>query len=149
MAHGAWRIHLHRQHPAPDRNRPLLHPLTGQPYVGVEFARKLCGVSVIRSGESMENALRACCQGVKLGKILVHRCQGFMGCGHLCEPGVVATHLCEPGVLDMGLSPSTSLSFPHADLIYSTMLAPRSFVQIERLRQVPQDECVDDFESHI
>lgn len=22
----------------------------------------------------MENALRACCQGVKLGKILVHRC---------------------------------------------------------------------------
>ena len=50
------------------------HPLpTGHPYVGVEFARKLCGVSVIRSGESMENALRACCQGVKLGKILVHR----------------------------------------------------------------------------
>ncbi|GAX82816.1 hypothetical protein CEUSTIGMA_g10242.t1 [Chlamydomonas eustigma] len=46
---------------------------SGRQYVGVDFARKLCGVSVIRSGESMENALRACCQGIKLGKILVHR----------------------------------------------------------------------------
>ncbi|KAG1668146.1 hypothetical protein FOA52_005138 [Chlamydomonas sp. UWO 241] len=45
----------------------------GVKYVGVDFARKLCGVSIIRSGESMENALRACCQGIKLGKILVHR----------------------------------------------------------------------------
>ena len=46
---------------------------TGGTYVGVDFAKKLCGVSVIRSGESMENALRACCKGVKIGKILVHR----------------------------------------------------------------------------
>ena len=46
---------------------------TGHPYVGVAFARKLCGVSIIRSGESMENALRACCVGIKIGKILVHR----------------------------------------------------------------------------
>ncbi len=35
---------------------------TGSSYMGVNFARKLCGVSIIRSGESMENALRACCQ---------------------------------------------------------------------------------------
>jgi uridine kinase len=46
---------------------------TDEMYVGVEFAKKLCGVSVIRSGESMENALRDCCKGIKLGKILVHR----------------------------------------------------------------------------
>lgn len=46
---------------------------TGHPYVGVDFARGICGVSVIRSGESMENALRECCQGIKIGKILVHR----------------------------------------------------------------------------
>ncbi|KAK9085566.1 hypothetical protein Sjap_025977 [Stephania japonica] len=26
-----------------------------------------------RSGESMENALRACCKGIKIGKILIHR----------------------------------------------------------------------------
>ena len=47
---------------------------TGHPYIGVDFAKKLCGVSIIRSGESMENALRACCKGIKIGKILVHRC---------------------------------------------------------------------------
>ena len=47
---------------------------TGQQYVGVDFAKRLCGVSIIRSGESMENALRACCKGIKIGKILVHRC---------------------------------------------------------------------------
>ncbi|KAK2077061.1 hypothetical protein QBZ16_004694 [Prototheca wickerhamii] len=46
---------------------------TGHPYVGVDFAKKLCGVSIIRSGESMEPALRACCQGIKIGKILIHR----------------------------------------------------------------------------
>eukprot|EP00884_Botryococcus_braunii_P007943 jgi/Botrbrau1/1714/Bobra.116_2s0056.1 len=46
---------------------------TGHTYVGVDFAKKLCGVSIIRSGESMENALRACCKGIKIGKILVHR----------------------------------------------------------------------------
>lgn len=48
---------------------------TGSQYVGVNFAKKLCGVSIIRSGESMENALRACCKGIKIGKILVHRHQ--------------------------------------------------------------------------
>ena len=46
---------------------------TGHQYVGVDFAKRLCGVSIIRSGESMENALRACCKGIKIGKILVHR----------------------------------------------------------------------------
>ena len=28
---------------------------------------------VLYSGESMENALRACCKGIKIGKILIHR----------------------------------------------------------------------------
>ncbi|GAB4847901.1 hypothetical protein Ancab_026961 [Ancistrocladus abbreviatus] len=41
-------------------------------YTGVVFCKQLCGVSVIRSGESMENALRACCKGIKIGKILIH-----------------------------------------------------------------------------
>lgn len=27
----------------------------------------------LTSGESMENALRACCKGIKIGKILIHR----------------------------------------------------------------------------
>ncbi|KAK9820354.1 hypothetical protein WJX72_009364 [[Myrmecia] bisecta] len=56
----------------PFREKSVVTP-TGHQYVGVDFAKKLCGVSIIRSGESMENALRACCKGVKIGKILVHR----------------------------------------------------------------------------
>ena len=56
----------------PFTERTVITP-TGHQYVGVDFAKKLCGVSVIRSGESMENALRACCKGIKIGKILVHR----------------------------------------------------------------------------
>ncbi|KAG2500634.1 hypothetical protein HYH03_001401 [Edaphochlamys debaryana] len=46
---------------------------TGHQYNGVAFARQLCGVSIIRSGEAMEAALRACCKGIKIGKILVQR----------------------------------------------------------------------------
>lgn len=45
----------------------------GAEYHGVAFGNRLCGVSIIRSGESMENALRACCKGVKIGKILIQR----------------------------------------------------------------------------
>ncbi|KAG8365180.1 hypothetical protein BUALT_Bualt18G0077500 [Buddleja alternifolia] len=45
----------------------------GSLYTGVDFCKRLCGVSVIRSGESMENALHACCKGIKIGKILIHR----------------------------------------------------------------------------
>lgn len=56
----------------PFTERVVVTP-TGHQYVGVDFAKKLCGVSIIRSGESMENALRACCKGIKIGKILVHR----------------------------------------------------------------------------
>ncbi|XAR56825.1 Uracil phosphoribosyltransferase [Bertholletia excelsa] len=46
---------------------------TGAVYTGVDFCKRLCGVSIVRSGESMENALRACCKGIKIGKILIHR----------------------------------------------------------------------------
>eukprot|EP00198_Chlamydomonas_reinhardtii_P004167 XP_001693503.1 predicted protein [Chlamydomonas reinhardtii] len=56
----------------PFTERSVITP-TGNAYSGVGFARKLCGVSIIRSGEAMEAALRACCKGIKLGKILVHR----------------------------------------------------------------------------
>ncbi|KAJ0667798.1 putative transferase [Helianthus annuus] len=46
---------------------------TGSIYTGVVFCKRLCGVSIIRSGESMENALRACCKGIKIGKVLIQR----------------------------------------------------------------------------
>eukprot|EP00803_Ostreobium_quekettii_P006270 evm.model.scf_174.2 EVM.evm.TU.scf_174.2 scf_174:14495-25490(+) len=56
----------------PFKEKAVVTP-TKSIYIGVEFEKKLCGVSIIRSGESMENALRACCKGIKIGKILVHR----------------------------------------------------------------------------
>ncbi|MFS7939845.1 putative transferase [Helianthus anomalus] len=52
---------------------------TGSVYTGVDFCKRLCGVSVIRSGESMENALRSCCKGIKIGKIFIHRERGDNG----------------------------------------------------------------------
>ncbi|KAL5718047.1 uridine/cytidine kinase [Ranunculus cassubicifolius] len=55
----------------PFTEKQIITP-TGHVYTGVSFCRSLCGVSIIRSGESMENALRACCKGIKIGKILIY-----------------------------------------------------------------------------
>lgn len=46
---------------------------TGEQYLGVNFCPKICGVAIIRSGEAMEKSLSACCLGIKIGKILIHR----------------------------------------------------------------------------
>ncbi|KAJ8549890.1 hypothetical protein K7X08_033597 [Anisodus acutangulus] len=62
---GAWSWSL------PFTEKQIITP-TGSVYSGVVFCKRLCGVSIIRSGESMENALRACCKGIKIGKILIH-----------------------------------------------------------------------------
>lgn len=43
--------------------------VTGITGTGVEFSRKICGVSIIRSGEAMENALRTCCSGVPVASL--------------------------------------------------------------------------------
>eukprot|EP00959_Pyramimonas_sp_CCMP1952_P438138 9172301-Pyramimonas_sp.AAC.1 len=56
----------------PFTEKVVTTPVNGS-YVGLAFTRGLCGVSVIRSGEAMENALRDCCKGIKIGKILIHR----------------------------------------------------------------------------
>jgi len=45
----------------------------GQPYSGVKFQGKICGVSIMRAGESMEQGLRDCCRSVRIGKILIQR----------------------------------------------------------------------------
>ena len=54
-------------------NEHIVTTPTGDQYKGVTFCSKLCGVSIIRSGEAMENALRACCKGIKIGKLLIER----------------------------------------------------------------------------
>jgi uracil phosphoribosyltransferase len=45
----------------------------GKEYVGVRFEGKICGVSIMRAGESMEEGLRECCRSVRIGKILIQR----------------------------------------------------------------------------
>lgn len=46
---------------------------TGHKYEGVAFQGKICGVSIMRAGEAMEQGLRACCRGIRIGKILIQR----------------------------------------------------------------------------
>jgi len=45
----------------------------GRTYSGVKFEGKICGVSIMRAGESMEQGLRDCCRSVRIGKILIQR----------------------------------------------------------------------------
>lgn len=45
----------------------------GHEYVGAKFLGKICGVSIVRAGESMEQGLRDCCRSVRIGKILIQR----------------------------------------------------------------------------
>lgn len=45
----------------------------GREYKGVRFEGKICGVSIMRAGEAMEQGLRDCCRSVRIGKILIQR----------------------------------------------------------------------------
>ncbi len=45
----------------------------GRVYNGVKFQGKICGVSIMRAGEAMEQGLRDCCRSVRIGKILIQR----------------------------------------------------------------------------
>ena len=45
----------------------------GETYAGLSLAVKLCAVSVIRAGESMEAEVRDLVPGVRIGKILIQR----------------------------------------------------------------------------
>uniref|UniRef100_A0A7S4KUN0 uracil phosphoribosyltransferase n=1 Tax=Paramoeba aestuarina TaxID=180227 RepID=A0A7S4KUN0_9EUKA len=56
----------------PCRRKDIETP-TGSFYEGLEPASKICGVSIMRAGESMEKALRDTCRGTRIGKILIQR----------------------------------------------------------------------------
>ncbi|GAB0135513.1 UPRTase [Epichloe bromicola] len=45
----------------------------GRTYNGLMFQGKICGVSIMRAGEAMEQGLRDCCRSVRIGKILIQR----------------------------------------------------------------------------
>ncbi|KAJ3169168.1 Uracil phosphoribosyltransferase, synthesizes UMP from uracil [Geranomyces variabilis] len=46
---------------------------TGAKYNGLGFKGHICGVSIMRAGEAMEQGLRDCCRSVRIGKILIQR----------------------------------------------------------------------------
>ncbi|ODN06331.1 Uracil phosphoribosyltransferase [Orchesella cincta] len=54
----------------PFRRHEIMTP-TGSTYDGLKYERGNCGVSIVRSGESMEAGLRDCCRSIRIGKILV------------------------------------------------------------------------------
>ena len=56
----------------PVEEKKIVTPL-GVEHDGVEFLGKICGVSIVRAGESMEQGLRDCCRSVRIGKILIQR----------------------------------------------------------------------------
>lgn len=56
----------------PVKERTITTPV-GRTYDGVQFEGKICGVSIMRAGEAMEQGLRDCCRSVRIGKILIQR----------------------------------------------------------------------------
>ncbi|OMH85812.1 Uracil phosphoribosyltransferase [Zancudomyces culisetae] len=42
-------------------------------FEGAKFLGQICGVSIMRAGESMEQGLRSVCVGVRIGKVLIQR----------------------------------------------------------------------------
>lgn len=54
----------------PYRTRQVTTP-TGQVYDGLRYEKGNCGVSIMRSGEAMEQGLRDCCRSIRIGKILI------------------------------------------------------------------------------
>ncbi|RDA88778.1 hypothetical protein CP533_3745 [Ophiocordyceps camponoti-saundersi (nom. inval.)] len=53
-------------------HRDITTPV-GRTYNGLMFQGKICGVSIMRAGEAMEQGLRDCCRSVRIGKILIQR----------------------------------------------------------------------------
>jgi len=63
----------------PCAKRDIVTPTEAR-YEGLMPAAGICGVSIMRAGESMEQALRDTCRGARIGKILIQRNE------HTAEP---------------------------------------------------------------
>lgn len=48
-----------------------VNTIPGAIYDGLKYRSGNCGVSIVRSGEAMEQGLRDCCRSIRIGKILV------------------------------------------------------------------------------
>lgn len=56
----------------PVKTKEITTP-TGASFNGAKFEGKICAVSIVRSGESMEKAAREVCKKIRIGKILIQR----------------------------------------------------------------------------
>lgn len=56
----------------PTKSKKIMTP-TNAKFAGQEFIGKICAVSIIRSGEAMEKAVREVCKKIRIGKILIQR----------------------------------------------------------------------------
>ncbi len=56
----------------PIRTKTVTTP-TGVKFKGAKFVGKICAVSIIRAGESMEKGIRDVCKKIRIGKILIQR----------------------------------------------------------------------------
>lgn len=56
----------------PVKNKVAVTPLD-EKYNGVAFEGKICAVSIVRAGESMEKGVRDTCRDIRIGKILIQR----------------------------------------------------------------------------
>ncbi|KAK3264545.1 Uridine kinase-like protein 1, chloroplastic [Cymbomonas tetramitiformis] len=122
---------------------------SGGKYVGLDFCSGICGVSIIRSGEAMENALRACCKGVKIGKILIHRENGDEAVKLIYEklPKDIANRkvlLMDP-ILATGNSAIQAIKVlrskgvPEANILFLTIIAsPPGIDALCSVRKVPR-----------
>lgn len=52
-------------------NKEIVVTPTGFQYEGLRYEEGNCGVSIMRSGEAMEQGLRDCCRSIRIGKVLV------------------------------------------------------------------------------
>jgi len=52
-------------------HKEIVQTPTGCTYDGLRYEQGNCGVSIMRSGESMEQGLRDCCRSIRIGKILI------------------------------------------------------------------------------
>lgn len=102
----------------PFKEKSITTP-SGLLFKGLEFDAKICGVSVMRAGESMEKALRECCQGTRLGKILIQKEENVHRVFYAKMPADISQRYClvlEP-VLETGRT--ATLTIQVHDLLYS------------------------------
>ncbi|TYI60313.1 hypothetical protein E1A91_D10G095800v1, partial [Gossypium mustelinum] len=111
---------------------------TASVYTGVDFAKSCV---VFPFGESMENALRACCKGIKIGKILIHR-DGDNG-KHVTYIEKLPKDISERHVLLLDLVLATGNSANHAIELLVQKGVPESHIIFLNLVSAPEGiHCV-------